>query len=106
MPDAALPYCRDTLLAAASGTEATTVKLRYAISVLEHMFESDDPPPSEDTARNELRLSPPLNGRFAVRGAIDGVTGEMIPSPLSHLTMPTPAPHNHERPREGTAGVR
>ena len=34
MPDAALPYCRDTLLAAASGTEATTVKLRYAISVL------------------------------------------------------------------------
>lgn len=91
MPDAALPYCRDTLLAAASGTEATTVKLRYAISVLEHMFESDDPPPSEDTDRNELRISPTLNGRVAVRGDFDGVTGEMLLSALSNLSMPTPA---------------
>ena len=91
MPDVALPYCRDTLLAAASGTEATTVKLRYAISVLEHMFESDDPPPSEDTDRNELRISPTLNGRVAVRGDFDGVTGEMLLSALSNLSMPTPA---------------
>ena len=91
MPDAALPYCRDTLLAAASGIEATTVKLRYAISVLEHMFESDDPPPSEDTDRNELRISPTLNGRVAVRGDFDGVTGEMLLSALSNLSMPTPA---------------
>lgn len=91
MPDAALPYCRDTLLAAASGTEATTVKLRYALSVLEHMFESDDPPPSEDTDRNELRISPTLNGRVAVRGDFDGVTGEMLLSALSNLSMPTPA---------------
>lgn len=91
MPDAALPYCRDTLLAAASGVEATTVKLRYAISVLEHMFESDDIPPSEDTDRNELRISPTLNGRVAVRGDFDGVTGEMLLSALSSLSMPTPA---------------
>ncbi|MFE5641905.1 DUF222 domain-containing protein [Rhodococcus sp. NPDC056516] len=91
MPEAALPHCRDTLLAAASGTEATTVKLRYAISVLEHMFESDDPPPSEDTDRNELRISPTLNGRVAVRGDFDGVTGEMLLSALSSLSMPTPA---------------
>ncbi|RQO39846.1 HNH endonuclease, partial [Rhodococcus sp. KBW08] len=91
MPDAALPYCRDTLLAAASGVEATTVKLRYAISVLEHMFESDDVPPSEDTDRNELRISATLNGRVAVRGDFDGVTGEMLLSALSNLSMPTPA---------------
>lgn len=91
MPDAALPYCRDTLLAAASGVEATTVKLRYAISVLEHMFESDDVPPSEDTDRNELRISATLNGRVAIRGDFDGVTGEMLLSALSNLSMPTPA---------------
>ena len=91
MPDAALPYCRDTLLAAASGVEATTVKLRYAISVLEHMFESDDVPPNEDTDRNELRISATLNGRVAIRGDFDGVTGEMLLSALSNLSMPTPA---------------
>lgn len=91
MPDAALPYCRDTLLAAASGVEATTVKLRYAISVLEHMFESDDVPPSEDPDRNELRISATLNGRVAIRGDFDGVTGEMLLSALSNLSMPTPA---------------
>src|SRR3546814_6722696 len=55
------------------------------------MFESDDPPPSEDTDRNELRISPTLNGRVAVRGDFDGVTGEMLLSALSNLSMPTPA---------------
>src|SRR3546814_13714988 len=55
------------------------------------MFESDDPPTSEDTDRNELRISPTLNGRVAVRGDFDGVTGEMLLSTLSTLPMPTPA---------------
>ena len=47
MPDRALPSCMKTLLAAASGVEATTIKLRYAIAVLERIFESDQAPPGK-----------------------------------------------------------
>ena len=92
MPDAALPYCRDTLLAAASGTEATTVKLRYAISVLEHMFESDDIPPSDrHRPQRTAHLPHPQREESPSRGDFDGVTGEMLLSALSDLSMPTPA---------------
>lgn len=91
MPDAALPYCRDTLLASASGPEATTAKLRYAIAVLERMFESEDSPPGEDNELNELRIAPTLNGRVVSGGDVDSMTGEMLLSALSGLSVPTPA---------------
>ncbi|MDV8065944.1 DUF222 domain-containing protein [Rhodococcus sp. IEGM 1366] len=91
MPAEALPQCIDVLLAAASGVDATTTKLRYVIATLERMFESDNIPPAEDIDRNELRIASTLNGRVVVRGDFDAVTGEMILSALSNLTMPTPA---------------
>ncbi|MDI9917571.1 HNH endonuclease signature motif containing protein [Rhodococcus sp. IEGM 1379] len=91
MPETALPHCINTLLAAASGIEATTTKLRYAIAILERIFESDDIPPGEDDDRNELRISPTLNGRVAIKGDVDSLTGEMLLSALSGLSMPTPA---------------
>lgn len=91
MPETALPHCINTLLAAASGVEATTTKLRYTIAVLERIFESEDVPAGEDDDRNELRISPTLNGRVVIRGEVDSVTGEMLLSALSGLSMPTPA---------------
>ncbi|MCJ0902172.1 HNH endonuclease signature motif containing protein [Rhodococcus sp. ARC_M6] len=91
MPDRALPHCLKTLLAAASGVEATTTKLRYAIAVLERIFESEDIPAGEDDDRNELRIAPTLNGRVVIKGDFDALTGEMLLSALSGLSMPTPA---------------
>ncbi|MDI9916733.1 HNH endonuclease signature motif containing protein [Rhodococcus sp. IEGM 1379] len=91
MPEHALPHCTTTLLAAASGVEATTTKLRYAIAVLERIFESEDVPAGEDDDRNELRISPTLNGRVVIKGEFDALTGEMLLSALSGLSMPTPA---------------
>ena len=44
MPDEALPRCIDLLLAAASGVEATTTKVRNVIATLERLFESDEIP--------------------------------------------------------------
>ncbi|WP_182262152.1 HNH endonuclease signature motif containing protein [Rhodococcus sp. UFZ-B548] len=92
MPDEALPKCIDLLLAAASGVEATTTKVRSVIATLERVFESDEIPPAEDIDRNELRIASTLNGRVVVRGDFDALTGEMLLSALSNLTMPTPAP--------------
>jgi hypothetical protein len=91
MPDRALPSCMKTLLAAASGVEATTIKLRYAIAVLERIFESDQAPPGEDDDLNVLRIAPTLNGRVAIKGDFDALTGEMLLSALSGLSMPKPA---------------
>ncbi|MGK2241283.1 MAG: hypothetical protein ACI9JD_003854, partial [Rhodococcus sp. (in: high G+C Gram-positive bacteria)] len=92
MPEEALPKCIDLLLAAASGVEATTTKVRNVIATLERIFESDEIPPAEDIDRNELRIASTLNGRVVVRGDFDALTGEMLLSALSNLTMPTPAP--------------
>ncbi|WP_234036625.1 DUF222 domain-containing protein [Rhodococcus sp. P-2] len=92
MPDEALPKCIDLLLAAASGVEATTTKVRNVIATLERIFESDEIPPAEDVDRNELRIASTLSGRVVVRGDFDALTGEMLLSALSNLTMPTPAP--------------
>ncbi|KIM17731.1 HNH endonuclease, partial [Rhodococcus erythropolis] len=92
MPEEALPRCIDLLLAAASGVEATTTKVRNVIATLERIFESDEIPPAEDIDRNELRIASTLNGRVVVRGDFDALTGEMLLSALSNLTMPTPAP--------------
>ncbi|MFE4500652.1 DUF222 domain-containing protein [Rhodococcus sp. NPDC056743] len=91
MPDSALMPSLKTLLAAASGVEATTVKVRYAIAVLERIFESDEPPPGEDNDLNVLRIAPTLNGRVAIKGDFDALTGEMLLSALSGLSMPKPA---------------
>src|SRR3546814_7259996 len=37
-------------------------------------------------------MGSPLNGRVGVRGEFEALTGEMLLSALSNLTMPTPAP--------------
>ena len=62
------------------------------IATLERLFESDEIPLAEDVDLNELRIASTLNGRVVVRGDFDALTGEMLLSALSNLTMPTPAP--------------
>ncbi|ORM00113.1 HNH endonuclease signature motif containing protein [Prescottella equi] len=88
MPVEALDSCRKVLLDAASGVAATTTTVRTCISRLERIFESDELPPSEDTERNEFHASKTLNGRVAVKGDLDAVTGEMLLTALSALTKP------------------
>ncbi|MBM4587779.1 DUF222 domain-containing protein [Rhodococcus hoagii] len=88
MPVEALDACRKVLLDAASGPAATTTTVRTCISRLERIFESDELPPSEDTERNEFHASKTLNGRVAVKGDLDAVTGEMLLTALSALTKP------------------
>ncbi|NKR75728.1 HNH endonuclease signature motif containing protein [Prescottella equi] len=88
MPNEALDSCRKVLLDAASGVAATTTTVRTCISRLERIFESDELPPSEDTERNEFHASKTLNGRVAVKGDLDAVTGEMLLTALSALTKP------------------
>ncbi|UNQ37915.1 HNH endonuclease [Prescottella equi] len=88
MPNEALDSCRKVLLDAASDPAATTTTVRTCISRLERIFESDELPPSEDTERNEFHASKTLNGRVAVKGDLDAVTGEMLLTALSALTKP------------------
>ncbi|BCN65240.1 HNH endonuclease [Prescottella equi] len=88
MPNEALGSCRKVLLDAAFGPAATTTTVRTCISRLERIFESDELPPSEDTERNEFHASKTLNGRVAVKGDLDAVTGEMLLTALSALTKP------------------
>ncbi|NKR42789.1 DUF222 domain-containing protein [Rhodococcus hoagii] len=88
MPVEALDSCRKVLLDGASGPAATTTTVRTCISRLERIFESDELPPSEDTERNEFHASKTLNGRVAVKGDLDAVTGEMLLTALSALTKP------------------
>ncbi|NKR31896.1 DUF222 domain-containing protein [Rhodococcus hoagii] len=88
MPNEALDSCRKVLLDSATGPTATTTTVRTCISRLERIFESDELPPSEDTERNEFHASKTLNGRVAVKGDLDAVTGEMLLTALSSLTKP------------------
>ncbi|BCN69632.1 HNH endonuclease [Prescottella equi] len=99
MPNEALDSCRKVLLDSASGTTATTMTVRTCISRLERIFESDELPPSEDTERNEFHASKTLNGRVAVKGDLDAVTGEMLLTALSTLTKP-------RNPMDDPAGAR
>ncbi|ORL13869.1 HNH endonuclease signature motif containing protein [Prescottella equi] len=99
MPNEALGSCRKVLLDAASGPTATTTTVRTCISRLERIFESDELPPSEDTERNEFHVSKTLNGRVAVKGDLDAVTGEMLLTALSALTKP-------RNPMDDPAGAR
>ncbi|QSE89732.1 DUF222 domain-containing protein [Rhodococcus pseudokoreensis] len=91
MPDEAMDDCRNALLLAATGPTANTDALRAVIARLERIFESDDPPPSEDTELNEFHACKTLNGRIAVKGDLDAVAGEMLLSALSGLSKPRPA---------------
>ncbi|MCA1006693.1 HNH endonuclease [Rhodococcus hoagii] len=88
MPNEALDSCRKVLLDSATGPTATTATVQTCISKLERIFESDELPPSEDTERNEFHASKTLNGRVAVKGDLDAVTGEMLLTALSALTKP------------------
>ncbi|WP_064059187.1 HNH endonuclease signature motif containing protein [Prescottella equi] len=88
MPNEALDSCRKVLLDSATGPTATTMTVRTCISRLERIFESDELPASEDTERNEFHASKTLNGRVAVKGDLDAVTGEMLLTALSALTKP------------------
>ncbi|QNG19659.1 DUF222 domain-containing protein [Rhodococcus triatomae] len=91
MPAEALPGCVAALLAAADGPLARTDGVRTAIAKLEAIFESDEQPASEDIDRNELFVSKTLNGRVAIRGDVDAVTGEMLLTALSKFSAPRPA---------------
>ncbi|NLE78036.1 MAG: DUF222 domain-containing protein [Rhodococcus sp.] len=91
MPAEALSACRDALLESATGPTATSDAVRAVISKLERIFESDTPPPAEDTERNEFHASKTLNGRMSVKGDLDAVTGEMLLAALSGLSKPRPA---------------
>ncbi|UNN03425.1 HNH endonuclease signature motif containing protein [Rhodococcus opacus] len=91
MPPEAMDDCLNALLFAATGPTANTDAVRAVIARLERAFESDDPPPSEDTELNEFHASKTLNGRVAVKGDLDAVTGEMLLSALSGLSKPRPA---------------
>ncbi|WP_420879691.1 DUF222 domain-containing protein [Rhodococcus sp. (in: high G+C Gram-positive bacteria)] len=99
MPVEALGACRKVLLDAASGPAATTTTVRTCIARLERIFESDELPPSEDTERNEFHASKTLNGRVAVKGDLDAVTGEMLLTALSSLAKP-------RNPMDDPAGAR
>ena len=99
MPLEAMDDCRNALLFAATGPTANTDAVRAVIARLERAFESDDPPPSEDTELNEFHASKTLNGRVAVKGDLDAVTGEMLLSALSGLSKPRPAQDGTKDPR-------
>ena len=90
MPAAALDAARAALIEAASGPGANRAKIDSVIAVLEHMFESDAPPASEDTDRNSLHASVTLNGRMSVKGDLDAESGEMLLTALSALAKPKP----------------
>ncbi|QBJ95281.1 HNH endonuclease [Rhodococcus sp. ABRD24] len=99
MPDEALWPARRVLLEAARGPATNTAYVHTQIHKLERIFESDDPPPSEETDRNELHVSKTLNGRYAVRGDLDAVTGDMLQSALSPLSAPHPGVDGTPDPR-------
>ncbi|MFD4367163.1 DUF222 domain-containing protein [Rhodococcus sp. NPDC058521] len=90
MPEEALGACVEALLAAARGPAATSEGVRAVIAKLERIFESDAPPPGEDTDRNEFHASSTLNGRMSVKADLDAVTGEMLLAALSRLSAPRP----------------
>ena len=99
MPLEAMDDCRNALLFAATGPTANTDAVRAVIARLERAFESDDPPPSEDTDLNEFHASKTLNGRVAIKGDLDAVAGEMLLSALSGLSKPRPAQDGTKDPR-------
>jgi hypothetical protein len=86
MPEDATDEVRDLLLTAARDSD--TRVLRDYIARARRMFDAADPPPSEDTDRNELFASTTFNGRMAIKGDVDAETGEMLLTALSPLSKP------------------
>ncbi|NIL74123.1 MULTISPECIES: HNH endonuclease signature motif containing protein [Nocardiaceae] len=99
MPEEAMEPALAALVAAATGPRASRDVVRDGIKTLEHIFDSDDPPPSEDLDRNTLHASTTLNGRVAVKADLDAATGEQFLTALSALSKPVPAHDGTPDPR-------
>ncbi|TFI44972.1 HNH endonuclease [Rhodococcus sp. 1R11] len=91
---------RKALIAAATGPEARTSRIRAAITRLQDTF-GNNKPPAEDTDRNELFASTTLNGRLVLKGDFDAITGEKLLTALSPLTEPHPAADGTETLKAG-----
>ena len=90
LPEEGRVMARKAMIAAATGPDARTGRIRAAITKLEDEFGGKTPPP-EDTDRNELFASKTLNGRLVLKGDFDAITGEKLLTALSPLTEPHPA---------------
>ncbi|RMB71942.1 HNH endonuclease [Rhodococcus sp. SBT000017] len=90
LPEEGRVMARTAMIAAATGPEALTGRIRAAITKLEDEFGGKTPPP-ENTDRNELFASKTLNGRLVLKGDFDAITGEKLLTALSPLTEPRPA---------------
>ncbi|MFN3540475.1 MAG: DUF222 domain-containing protein [Rhodococcus sp. (in: high G+C Gram-positive bacteria)] len=90
LPEEGRDMARTAMIAAATGPEARTGRIRAAITKLEDEFGGKTPPP-ENTDRNELFASKTLNGRLVLKGDFDAITGEKLLTALSPLTEPQPA---------------
>ena len=90
LPEEGRVMARTAMIAAATGPEARTGRIRAAITKLEDEFGGKTPPP-ENTDRNELFASKTLNGRLVLKGDFDAITGEKLLTALSPLTEPQPA---------------
>ncbi|WP_081605967.1 DUF222 domain-containing protein, partial [Rhodococcus sp. AW25M09] len=98
LPEEGCDMARAALIKAATGPDARTSPLRAAITRLNDLYGSNKPP-AEDTDRNELFASKTLNGRLALKGDFDAVTGEKLLTALSPLTEPRPAVDGTQDPR-------
>ncbi|OZE79056.1 HNH endonuclease [Rhodococcus sp. 15-649-2-2] len=90
LPQEGRDIARAAMIKAATGPGARTDRIREAITKLEDTYGGKKPPP-EDTDRNELFASKTLNGRLALKGDLDAITGEKLLTALSPLTEPRPA---------------
>ncbi|QIH99192.1 DUF222 domain-containing protein [Rhodococcoides fascians A21d2] len=90
LPQEGRDIARKAMITAATGPGARTDRIREAITKLKDTYGGKKPPP-EDTDRNELFASKTLNGRLALKGDFDAVTGEKLLTALSPLTEPRPA---------------
>ncbi|MCJ0979155.1 HNH endonuclease [Rhodococcus sp. ARC_M12] len=100
LPEEGRVMARTAMIAAATGPEARTGRIRAAITKLEDEFGGKTPPP-ENTDRNELFASKTLNGRLVAKMDLDAVTGEKLLTALSPLTEPQPAADGTESPKTG-----
>ncbi|WP_196248826.1 DUF222 domain-containing protein, partial [Rhodococcoides fascians] len=91
LPQAGQDMARKAMITAATGPEARTSRIREAITKLHDTY-GGKTPPADDTDRNELFASKTLNGRLALKGDFDAITGEKLLTALSPLTEPRPDP--------------
>ncbi|OZC68262.1 HNH endonuclease [Rhodococcus sp. 06-462-5] len=100
LPEEGRDVARRALIAAATGPDARTGRIRAAITRLEDSF-GNKKPPAEDTDRNEFFASKTLNGRLVLKGDFDAITGEKLLTALSPLTEPRPAADGTDTPKTG-----